>query len=132
VQNDKDDQPRTDPNKQSRAPWFSGPLTKERLLACPDQSFIISNVAHSPFNPALELQLTEEISRESLWRLIVDCRLDGRTFAVFLDNETFQAEKDARLKMAWGLISNMTCSVRSKSRSHFEAPSHRKRTDTQP
>jgi hypothetical protein len=104
MQNDKDNQHSTDSNKQPCAPWFSGRLTKERLFAFPDHCFLISNVAHSPFNPALELELNAKISREALWRLIVDCRLDGRTFVVFLDDESFQVDKHERLKVARGLI----------------------------
>ena len=91
-------------NKRAPGPWFTGCLTKERLRSFPQHFYLVSKVAHNPFNPAMELEVTEKISREALWRMIVDCRLNGRTFAVFLDERSFQADKDERLKMAWALM----------------------------
>jgi hypothetical protein len=91
-------------NKQASAPWFAGDLTKERLQSFPKHFFLVSNVAHNPLNPVMELEVTEEVSRGALWRMVVDRRLNGRRFAVFLDEESFQEHKDERLKAAWSLI----------------------------
>ena len=93
-----------EPQMQSLAPWFAGRLTRELLVSFPQHFFLVSSIAHNPFNPAMELEVTAEISREALWRMIVDWRLNGRTFAVFLDEEAFQAYKDERLKAAWSLL----------------------------
>jgi hypothetical protein len=88
----------------SAAPWFVGYLTKTRLQSLPKHCYLVSNVAHNPFNPVMELEITEDVSREALWCMIVDWRLNGRTFAVFLDERSFQENKDARLKAARSLI----------------------------
>jgi hypothetical protein len=104
MKNAKDHAPNGGSNRQPFAPCFAGYLTKERLLSFPRHFYLVSNVANNPFNPALEIEVVEEVSREALWRMIVDWRLNGRKFAVFLDEESFKADKDERLKMARALM----------------------------
>jgi hypothetical protein len=102
MRTDKDDRLGNDSDNQPSAPLFAGRLTKMRLMTLPDNFFLISNVAPTPFTPALEVEVTKETSREALWRLIVDRRLNGRTFSAFRDKEGLQAEKDRRLKFSPG------------------------------
>ena len=101
MQEDICDQLSSEPNKQPTA-LFRGPLTRGRLKRLPNHFFLLSNIGASAFCSALEIEVTAATSREALWRLIVDNRLDGRTFSVFADAESLQAEKIERLKVAWG------------------------------
>jgi hypothetical protein len=71
------------------------------LFSLPGHFFLLSNVGDNPASPALVCEVTEETCREALWRLIVVRRLDGRTFDVFADKASLQAEKDERLKIPW-------------------------------
>jgi hypothetical protein len=89
------------PNQPS-SPLFRGPLTKKRLLALPGHFYLISNVCHDPITPLLEIEVKADMSRQRLWELIVDCRVNRRTVLVFSDAEGLQAEKDLRLEITRG------------------------------
>jgi hypothetical protein len=84
---------------QISAPLFVGQLTKGHLKSLPGHFFLLSNIG-DPLNSALEIEVQEETSREAVWRLLVDRRLDGRTFFAFRDRESLEAEKLARWRAA--------------------------------
>jgi hypothetical protein len=93
----KDNQLASTSNNQPSAPLLRGPLTKRRLMALPRQPlFLISNGFFDPDTPVLECELTEEMSRASLWREMVKRRVNGRMFYVFAEKESLLAEKDER------------------------------------
>lgn len=77
---------------------FSIRLSRNRLLALPNGVYLLSNRSDCPPNSVLEIQITKEISRHSLWEKIVQLQLNGRTFRVFPDYESLELEKNQRLK----------------------------------
>ena len=70
------------------------PLTRERLLALPDDVRLLSNRCAYPPNPDLEGKIAHGTSREALWRAIVDGGLEGRTFEVVPDDRSLQYVKE--------------------------------------
>lgn len=88
---------------QPTAPLFVGSLRMKRLKAFPDHFFLVSGVGWDVWTPAIEIEVTTETSREALWQMIVACHLDGRRFYAFSDEESFQADKAERMKLASAL-----------------------------
>jgi hypothetical protein len=84
---------------QPSAPLFIGRLTKKHLKCLPGHFLLLSSIA-DPFSSALELEVHEETSREEIWSLLVDRNLNGRTFSVFRDRESLEAEKLERWRAA--------------------------------
>jgi len=84
------------------APSFQGPLRKWKLMELPTHFFLLSGIGDSPCKPALECEVTKDTCRKALWRLMVARGLDGRTFYVFTDKESLEAERDERRKIPWG------------------------------
>ena len=77
---------------------FAVRLTRKRLLSLPDSVYLLSNRSDNPPNSVLEIRITKETSRQSLWESIVRLRLNGRTFMVFPDDDSLRIEKNERLK----------------------------------
>jgi len=88
---------------QPVAPLFIGKLRKKQLKAFPDHFFLVSGIGWDIWTPAHEIEVTAETSREALWHMIVACHLDGRRFSAFSDEESFQADKLERMKLASAL-----------------------------
>jgi hypothetical protein len=83
-------------------PWpkpdFDGKITRGVLEDLETGLMLISGVGDQAWHPTLEAILGPPETCESLWRKMVELRVNGRKFRGFLNPEDFEKEKLMRLR----------------------------------